>query len=60
MTVEVGRITITYEVDRDGDMLTDVQVDGDPPLIVLLGLLRLAEDTLLQRVADDEAEYGGD
>jgi hypothetical protein len=55
-TVDVGRITITYELDPEGDMLTDVIVDGDPPLIVVLGLLRLAEDTLLQRAADDEVD----
>lgn len=48
MTAEIGKLTITYDLDDSGDTVTNVIVDGDIPLSVQLGLLRLAEDSLLR------------
>lgn len=47
MTTNIGSIHITQEIADDGDVLTNVTVDGDMHLVTQLGLLRLAEDTLI-------------
>lgn len=52
--VEVGSIHVTYELAPDGDMLTSVEVLGDMPLVVSLGLLDMARDTLLSGLGDGE------
>ena len=49
---QVGRLTITYTIEADGNMTSDYDIDGDLPLVTQLGLLRLAEDTAI-RVAMD-------
>lgn len=45
--MNVGSITITYEIDEDGDMLTGVSIEGELPVVTQLGLLELAKDTIL-------------
>lgn len=52
--LSIGSITISYEFGDDGDIITGVQVDGDIPVVTQLGLLRLAEDTILAVDPEDE------
>lgn len=52
--MQVGSITITYSMADDGDMLTDVSVDGDMPVVTQLGLLELAKDSILIGTVDDD------
>lgn len=51
--MEIGRITITHNIDPHGRDVTWCEAadpDGDPlPLVQSLGLLRLAEDTLIRQ-----------
>ena len=49
----IGRITITYDMDADGEMTTTVDAD-ELPLIILLGMLRLAEDTVIRTAMDED------
>lgn len=50
--MQLGSITITYEMSDDGHMDTGLTIDGDMPIITQLGLLDLARDTILR--GDDE------
>lgn len=52
--VDIGSITISYYIGHDGDMISGVSVEGDLPMITRLGLLRMAEDTILRMDEDDE------
>lgn len=54
--VIIGTITITEYLDEDGDIITGVSVDGDIPLVTQLGLLRMAEDTILNCNDEDEED----
>ena len=54
--VNIGTITITYDMTDDGDMLTGVSVDGDMPIVTQLELLDLARDTILAGCYDTEDE----
>lgn len=51
--IEIGRITITHNLDPNGRAVTwceAVTPDGEPLVLVeSLGLLRLAEDTLIRQ-----------
>lgn len=47
MTTNIGSIHIGYEIWEDGDMVTTLTVEGDIPVVTQLGLLRMAEDTIL-------------
>jgi hypothetical protein len=48
-TVSLNRITITWEMDDNGVLLTDYEVEGGPlSLVMQLGLLRLAEDSAIR------------
>jgi hypothetical protein len=49
---QVGRITITYDIDADGHMSSTYDSSEELPLVTQLGLLRMAEDTAI-RVAMD-------
>lgn len=40
------QITITHGLDRDGESLFHVHVDGDLPYVYALGLLEAAKDNL--------------
>ena len=44
---ESARITVVERV-TDDDVTVDVEYDGDLPLVHALGLLRLAEDTIIR------------
>jgi hypothetical protein len=52
--IPVGSIHISYSMGTDGDLLTDVSVDGDIPIATQLGLLELAKDSILIGIGDDE------
>lgn len=54
MEMNVGSITITYNMADDGDMLTDVSVEGELPIVTQLGLLELAKDSILIGTVDDD------
>lgn len=56
MSRELGRITITYAIADDGDTTTDYEITGDLPVVVVLGLLRMTEDTFLRAVDEEEDE----
>ena|GEM_PF-5873469 len=55
MNVETGRIIITHTVTED-DVVVGVETEGDLALVTHLGMLRMAEDTLLatNNLTDDE------
>lgn len=50
----LGSITISHYLDNTGDIITGVSVDGDIPIVTQLGLLRMAEDTILRMDEEDE------
>lgn len=50
----LGSITISHYLDSTGDIITGVSVDGDIPIVTQLGLLRMAEDTILRMDEEDE------
>lgn len=52
--MRIGSIVITYSMADDGDLLTDVTVEGDIPVATQLGLLELAKDSILIGVVDDD------
>ena len=54
--MNLGSITISYELDDDGDMITGVSIDGDLPIVTQLGLIELAKDTILRM----DSEVGED
>ncbi len=54
--IHVGSIHIGYDLADDGEPITTVTTDGDMPLVTQLGLLRLAEDTLMNGALDDEED----
>lgn len=56
--MNVGNISISYDIWPDGDV-TRVDVEGDIPLVTQLGLLELAKDTILKKVAG-EVDYDGE
>ncbi len=43
----IGQIVIDYAINPEGEPITAVNVLGDIPLVVPLGLLKLAEDSLM-------------
>ena len=45
---EIGRITITRHIDPDGDDVHGVTATDGMSLVEALGMLRLAEDTVMQ------------
>lgn len=51
--MNLGSITISYELDDDGDMITGVSIDGDLPIVTQLGLIELAKDTILRMDPED-------
>lgn len=53
MTTSIGKITISYDLADDGDIHTVLDVEGDLPVVVQLGLLELAKDTILNPPDDD-------
>lgn len=56
--MEVGEIRVTRFLDEDGDIIDNVvasRPDGeDMPLTEALGMMRLAEDTLIRERMGDE------
>lgn len=53
------RVIVTMTLtDRPGDEAELIHVDfeGEPPLVTALGMLRMAEDTLLHGPDDDEGD----
>lgn len=54
--VEIGTIHIRYWADEGGDLLTSVSVDGEMPLVTVIGLLEMAKDELLHPFQDEEEE----
>lgn len=46
--LEVARIVITRTLTDDGKDLHEVETSPDMPLIEALGMLRMAEDSLIQ------------
>lgn len=49
----LGFIHITYEVGENGEVETSVTTDEELPLVIQLGLLDLAKDTLLRGETDE-------
>ncbi|WP_185964701.1 hypothetical protein [Corynebacterium guaraldiae] len=48
------RITITHGLDREGELLFSVHVDGDMPYVSTLGLLEAAKDHLKKMFTEEE------
>ncbi|AVJ51033.1 hypothetical protein FDJ44_gp42 [Microbacterium phage Pikmin] len=47
--MRAGSITVTYDLWEDGDIITEVSTEGDLPLVIQLGLLEMAKDTLIKQ-----------
>lgn len=47
MSTEVGSIHISYYLDEEGELVSGVSVEGDMPMVVVIGLLEMAKDTVL-------------
>lgn len=54
MSTEIGRIEITYVIEDDGDIVSEVEVKGDIPFVTQIGLLEMAKDSLFNGSDDDE------
>ena len=52
--MEIGSVVITYSMADDGDLITDVSVEGDIPIATQLGLLELAKDSILIGTVGDD------
>ncbi|VEW13518.1 Uncharacterised protein [Brevibacterium casei] len=52
--IMVATITISYEMDDLGDLLTNVNIEGDIPIVTQLGLLEMAKDSILIGIDGDE------
>lgn len=50
----VATITITYEMDDRGDLVTNVNIEGDIPIVTQLGLLEMAKDSILIGIDEEE------
>lgn len=50
----VATITISYEMDDLGDLVTNVNIEGDIPIVTQLGLLEMAKDSILIGIDGDE------
>ena len=53
---ETARITITRVITEDGHDQTYVETSADIALVEALGLLRMAEDTLIQNPPADSED----
>lgn len=54
MSTEIGRIEITYVIEDDGDIVSEVEVKGDIPFVTQIGLLEMAKDSLFNGSGEDE------
>lgn len=52
--IVVATITISYEMDDLGDLVTNVNIEGDIPIVTQLGLLEMAKDSILIGIDGDE------
>ena len=52
--VPIGRIIIPYGLDAEGDEISTVIVEGEIGLATVLGLFRMAEDSLLHGPEDED------
>lgn len=48
------RITITHGLDERGDMIFNVDLDGDMPYVYTLGLLEAAKDNLKEMFTEEQ------
>lgn len=48
------RITITHGLDERGDIIFNVDLDGDTPYVYTLGLLEAAKDNLKKMFTEEE------
>lgn len=56
MTAEVGSIHISYYLDDEGELVSGVSLEGDMPIVVVIGLLEMAKDTVLASTYEEEDE----
>lgn len=56
MSTEVGAIHISYYLDEEGELVSGVSVEGDMPMVVVIGLLEMAKDTVLATSYEEEDE----
>lgn len=52
--IDVYALTLSWGIDDDGDVVYGLAEDGELDMATKLGLLRLAEDTLLHGWDDEE------
>lgn len=50
----IAEIRITYSLDDQGHPNVGVRHDGDPDKVTLLGMLAMAQDTIMQPEYDEE------
>lgn len=50
----VGSITIDLTLTDDGDEVTSVRVEGDLPVVTQIGLLAMAQDSILNGPEEDD------
>ncbi|MCQ9344299.1 hypothetical protein [Corynebacterium kozikiae] len=47
------RIVLEMVANDDGDMIVEVETQGEPPFVVALGMLDISRDELYRRIEDD-------
>ena len=50
----VGSIVIDLTLTDDGDEVTSVRVEGDLPVVTQIGLLAMAQDSILNGPEEDD------
>ena len=47
------RLVVDMVATDDGDMIVEVETQGEPPFVVALGMLDMARNELYLRIEDD-------
>ena len=56
MTTEVGAIHISYYLDEEGELVSGVSLEGDMSMVVVIGPLEMAKDTVLATSYEEDEE----
>lgn len=57
MSTEIGRIVIPYWINDEGETEFRVDIEGEMPMVVTVGLLAMAQDTMLNGPDDEPTDH---
>jgi hypothetical protein len=56
VSIELARVTITQDIEDDGQPTTGLLIEPpDTPLVTVLGLLELAKDSAIRQAMGEDA-----